>query len=283
MKNNILSLFSMKSAINTPGVKESVDPDSIKQKQSEILKAYKKVFRACNRHGLKLFLQGGTLLGKVRHDGFIPWDDDIDLGLIRRDYDKLKDVFLEELADNFYLQMPGYDKDGGSRFAKIICKDREDIFIDIFPIDYVCGNTVKKNIVGIKSNILMMISGSMEFIRDCSPEQKARLFSSIGGRLNYYVRKSISVIFGFKSVDWWNKVVDDSVRNTKVSYYMTSGLGRWHYFGEIQKRDTFLPLRKTEFCGCNAWTINSPETYLEHNYGANYMEIPPERERESHS
>ena len=67
----------------------SLTLDDIKRLQLDMLKA---VARVCDRHGLRYFLAYGTLLGAVRHGGFIPWDDDIDIILPRPDYDRLVEL-----------------------------------------------------------------------------------------------------------------------------------------------------------------------------------------------
>ena len=61
----------------------------------------KEVVDVCNRYDLKPFVICGNLIGKVRHNGFIPWDDDLDIGLLREDYDRFVDIFKQELADRF--------------------------------------------------------------------------------------------------------------------------------------------------------------------------------------
>ena len=113
------SLLSLKSVLNKTREKKYIDQEQIKQLQNALLKIYVDVFSACSKHGLKLFLQGGTLLGKIRHDGFIPWDDDMDLGLYRDDYDRLEYIYELELADKYTLQKPGYKEGTNTRFAQI--------------------------------------------------------------------------------------------------------------------------------------------------------------------
>lgn len=64
----------------------------------------------CNRHNLKFFAIGGTAIGAVRHHGFIPWDDDIDVALKRDDYNRFVEYAKNELEDPYFLQLPTTDK-----------------------------------------------------------------------------------------------------------------------------------------------------------------------------
>lgn len=108
------------------------------------------VAKICNRHGLRFYLDSGTLLGAARHQGFIPWDDDLDIAMFRSDYDKLIEVLPEELPEQLFMQSsltdPDYDithikiRDG--RFSAIapyhVLEGRRynmGVFIDVFPID----------------------------------------------------------------------------------------------------------------------------------------------------
>lgn len=277
-------LFSMKLVLNRTRVSKEADPKKIIEKQKSLLKIYKDVFFAFDKHGLKLFLQGGTLLGKVRHDGFIPWDDDMDLGLCREDYEKIEEIYEKELSEHYILKKPGYKGGTETRFAQIYAKGTsEKLWIDIFPIDYVSDNCIKKYLVGTASNFLMGITGSIEFIDNCNEDTKNRLISSFNGATNYYLRKMISIFFGWRSLDVWYEAIERTVSNKRAANFCTSSVGRWHYFGEMQKSEVFFPLKKSSFCGIKAWTINNEKQYLEHNYGLNYMEIPPQQQREIHS
>ena len=119
--------------------------DDIKARQIEILKYFK---NTCEELGLRYSLAYGTLLGAVRHGGYIPWDDDIDVCMPREDYDKLCSA-LREKDGRFYLLDIHKNKDYYQNFAKIM--DTETIFvrddksikdvknyginIDIFPYD----------------------------------------------------------------------------------------------------------------------------------------------------
>lgn len=110
-----------------------------------------KVQQICQKHNIKYWADGGTLLGAIRHNGYIPWDDDIDIAMLREDYDRFIEVAKEELHDPYFLQTDWNDevyfchaKIRRSDTTCILAKDvpanfnfNQGIFIDIFPLDKV--------------------------------------------------------------------------------------------------------------------------------------------------
>lgn len=89
-------------------------------KVQQILLGYLlEIDRICKKHNIKYFLAGGTLLGAIRHHGFIPWDDDADVMMLREDYDHFLEVVQQELPDNIFLQLPETEKGNYNPFTKL--------------------------------------------------------------------------------------------------------------------------------------------------------------------
>lgn len=119
----------------------------IRRIQLDLLETF---INVCSRHHLRYFPCGGTLLGCIRHQGFIPWDDDIDIDMPREDYEKLKEIAPSEFSFPYFFQTSQSDPEYFSGHAKlrnstttgIIKEDiyfnyNKGIFIDIFPLDHI--------------------------------------------------------------------------------------------------------------------------------------------------
>ena len=119
--------------------------NAAKSAQLDLLKELKKI---CKENDLQYFLQYGTLIGAVRHNGFIPWDDDIDVGMLREDYEKFRECCKKQLNNNFYLadyrdtenypHVYGKLKIKNTKYVETLSKNStmgNEIFIDIFPYD----------------------------------------------------------------------------------------------------------------------------------------------------
>lgn len=138
----------MKSKINV-----ELDQDKIQKIVYDMLVEFDRI---CKKNNLKYILYAGTLLGSVRHQGFIPWDDDIDVAMLRSDYDKFLEIVSEELSKEYFIQTTTTDKKSIYQFAKIrknhsVFRERNvqslDIhhgfYLDIFPLDKTEPNSLK--------------------------------------------------------------------------------------------------------------------------------------------
>ena len=117
----------------------------------------KKLMEVCEKHHLRIWAEGGTLLGTIRHKGYIPWDDDIDMAMPRKDYDKLQEIAKDEFKTPYFFQSGYTDifpygmikirKDGTTAITvgSVPYQFHQGIFIDIFPIDTVPDDDILLN------------------------------------------------------------------------------------------------------------------------------------------
>ncbi len=94
--------------------------DSLKKLQKLELEMLLKIVDICEKNNITYYLFGGTLIGAVRHEGFIPWDDDIDLGMPRPDYEKFLEIAESELGENYDLLTPFKNPKYQFSFSKVI-------------------------------------------------------------------------------------------------------------------------------------------------------------------
>ena len=134
-----------------PGLK---DEYGILKLQNIILNIMKYIHDLCEKHQIEYYMIGGTALGAVRHGGFIPWDDDLDIAMTRENYDRFIEVCQTELdEDDFYLQVGR--KDWPLYFSKLrlkgtlfdedvaideVAMENRGIFVDVFPLDFSSNN-----------------------------------------------------------------------------------------------------------------------------------------------
>ena len=127
-----------------------VDEKELRKAQLKMVEILEAIDDICKRHDIKWWLCYGTMLGAVRHNGFIPWDDDCDIAMMREDYERFMEVALKELPSNLHLQNrelePSYNKSitkirmDGTKLVALEEKENEPyhqgIFVDIFVWDY---------------------------------------------------------------------------------------------------------------------------------------------------
>lgn len=126
----------------------------------------KRLLKVCEKYHLKIWAEGGTLLGTIRHQGFIPWDDDIDMAMLRDDYDKLQAIAKDEFKAPYFFQS-GYtdlfaegmsklrmDNTTAIQHDTIFQNCHQGIFIDIFPLDKLPEDKIElETFVSIKTKM----------------------------------------------------------------------------------------------------------------------------------
>lgn len=258
-----------------------MDPEKLRKLQKKELELLWEVDRICKKHNLTYYLIGGTALGAVRHNGFIPWDDDIDLGLPREDYNKLMSLCQTELSEKYFLQTHKTDKNYMYQFAKIRMNDtafvqkglenfkiHHGIFIDLFPLDGVPDQIPLRKAQKTIYNIF-------NFIRDCKVQPKVKV------PVKTIIRTTIGKIFPWKFVHF---VIDSVIclASSKKTKFMANILGRAGYDKEVMPVEFFGSPEYLEFEGHLLPLPQEWDQYLSQLYG-NYMKLPPVDEQVNHN
>ncbi len=253
--------------------------DSVEKLQKIELDIFREVISVCEKLHLKYFLLGGTLLGAVRHQGFIPWDDDIDIGMMREDYEVFLAKAQELLPKHLFLQTNQTDnwpanfakiRNSNTTFVETSVGKREmnhGVYIDIFPLDFYPTCKIKQMFFGFKNKI--------------------------------YVEKISSIFTGGTSLHGWRKGLVNCVaslicptveialkkrerlfKKQKQSLLVANHCGAWGK-KEIVPVEWYGDGCELSFEGLRVRAPIHYEKWLTQVYG-DYMQLPPEEKRVTH-
>ena len=219
------------------------------------LKILKEIDRVCKKHNLVYWLSFGTLLGAVRHKGYIPWDDDIDVCMMRDDYQKFIEIFNAECIVNDLKAELYSHHSGKANLIKVFHKKIDSLFVDIFPVD-----------IGY---VPMDYEGKMELTKKIknlsnSHAHKMRKYNSLDEWHNSYLALRDETLSSITT----NK---ENIEPQVIFY----GLEFYHRTCKYNVFDykTIFPLGEISFEGELFPSVNKVDTYLMCIYG-NYMVLP---------
>ncbi len=251
--------------------------------QKNLLNILKWFDEFCDENGLSYYVTGGTALGAKRHKGFIPWDDDIDVGMPRPDYEKLCELMKDrqgkyvleppcsENKDYLYLNAKIYDTET-TAIEKVRTKCKRGLFLDIFPVD------------GIGNDL----------------EEAKKTFKKFYYK-NMFIATRTSVVR--KERKWWknasiilSRAIPECIVNTKKlvckfdeevackdfdsSKYIAAYVGVHDAEQEIYNKNIIFPIREYEFEGLRVKGPNNIDSFLSQLYG-DWKKLPPEDKRNS--
>lgn len=296
----LLKIFSQDSyeekfQKENPEAWEMLDQSEIKSLQECLLGMLRDFDDLCLQYNLKYALIGGNVLGYIRHNGgFIPWDDDIDIIMPRKSYEKLKRIFQKSKMASYYtLRGPGCPTPADYRLIKLYKNDtlmrpimskknaENKVFLDIMPLDYVPQNRLLKRWKGFKSIFWMIAAGCKDFDINGNEQEIAYMRTTTAGKFNYTMRKLVSKMLFWLPLQRMYNNYDQSSSYSKVTDFCTIVCGKLHYFGEIVPCKYYFPFKRIKYAGIDSWMIAEPEKYLRHRYG-NYTIIPEPSKRETH-
>ena len=264
--------------------------------KSCILDIFKAVTDLCSRHGLTYMLSGGSCLGAIRHHGFIPWDDDLDMMMPRADYQVLLSLLDNgELGKDYSFNYPDGKNESPVSFLKVYkndtvligltdgkdCPYPQKVFLDVFPLDGVPSGAFARKIKGYIADALRFASNTVYDSRPWSEAQKQfyqsrpEMMRTI--RRRRFIGKILSVFPHRKWVYWFDRFVSDP----STSGYIGIPTGRKRYGGEIFPAKVYLPTIDGMFEGLTVQLPGDWDEYLRNLYN-NYMELPPVEKRERH-
>lgn len=250
----------------------------IQDVHGRLLDIAKEVTRICKQHDLPIYLAYGSMLGAARHKGFIPWDDDMDMYIPLKQYDKCIDVLSKELKEPYRIStirtvkgcITGYAKAEDTKtciddkYVDLPLADKLGVYIDLFPI-VKCD----KNDPAIKK--VWRTLKAYDYIYSESPT---------GEKWKHFVKKILRFVCPIDAIKFHERIWDIASKVAPGDYY-------WSFYGECKPFEivpasyigdpTLCQFEDTQLYG-----VEQPDKYLTHLFG-DYMQLPPVEKRPVHA
>ncbi|CAA6817019.1 MAG: Unknown protein [uncultured Sulfurovum sp.] len=249
-----------------------IEPKVLVKAQDIMLEMLVEFDGICKKHNLKYWLDSGTLLGAVRHQGFIPWDDDIDVSMPFEDYNRFAKLAQSELSKDIFFQTKEYDAQFKFDYIKLRSNKasivefhekgrdvgyHQGLFVDIFPmLTLENSKENQKFYTNTFEEIRAFSSVSLHTPKGVDNPEKRKVLVSILEKMH----------------QGWEK------EDTKVIYSgKMPDVAAWFAIEEV------FSLKKMLFEGLEFFVPHNPHHYLEALYAFDYMELPPKDKRTIHA
>lgn len=251
----------------------------IKELHNHIIGILLKVDQVCREHNLRYYCWAGTMLGAVRHEGFIPWDDDMDICMPRPDYDMLMLHAKEWLPEPLEALSIETDATYPGSFCKIIDasttlieREHSDyvggIYLDVFPIDGMTSNPIMSRIATARYKLC----DKLLYFLHRDPYKHGRGFSAA----------LVLLIQRIFSHEWARR----QMRAANTAYdYVTSAyvIDYDDGFHGIMPKSVLGTPRPYKFEGHTVMGVEHADLYLRQKYGDDYMVVPPHDKQRQHN
>ena len=255
----------------------------IQQCELDILKSAINVFK---KYNLKYYIVGGTLIGAVRHKGFIPWDDDMDIAMPREDYEKFLKQYYNELPPNIKINHFIFDEDVYFYPMKLMNTDIQTVekrleglncktylSIDVFPIDGLPNNIIRRLIYKLRFYYYKLLIGFANI---------DRLRNNIKRPVYEKIIINIAQLFKFNKIFKLNKIRIKFDKFLKKYTYDDCELigditGRYG-FKEFVPKEYFGDGQEVDFENERLIAPSKMHEYLNQIYG-DYMKLPPKEKQ----
>lgn len=245
--------------------------------------------RVCKKNHITYQIWAGTQLGAVRHKGFIPWDDDADIVMLREEYEKFRSVadqlnpeicfFQDHYNDPDYRWQYGKLRRTGTKYIRVgqeHIKCKTGVFIDVFPLDDIPISTFGQMIQDFHCFVLRKILWS-----EVGKNNKKGLLKTW-----YSLLSKIPVDSVFKQIEWYAKKSSNKSPN-KVRTLCYTSIGKLYYKHPLKERygmpkEWFKRTKDFNFEGKLLVGLENFDEYLRFSYG-DYMTLPPIDERAQHA
>ncbi len=251
--------------------------------KNDLLKIMDEIDRVCQIDCIEYFLSAGTLLGAKRHGGIIPWDDDIDIAMPRKDFEKFVNISYKKLSNDFSLDYSNTNSKYWLPFAKVrlnntIFKEKDvtkidnlAIWVDVFPLDDNDGKNIKelkkrKKRIGYAYSFLYRKYASL--ITD---------YKGIKDKTLYIISKIIptNLIINIRN----NLMKKDNCKG--YNYFINFG-SKYNVEKLVHEKSRYFPAQYIDF-ECRKYKApKDPDYVLKNVYGKDYMKLPPIEKRVTH-
>ena len=248
--------------------------------QQVLLAMLDDVIGVCERRGIRCFLVGGTALGAIRHRGFIPWDDDADIAVFRRDHARLLAALGEERPARYEVQSPEHTAHYPSLITRIRLRgteamSREDLWtdhggvaLDVFVIENVFDSAVFRLIQGAMS---IFFTGLLACRKSFAIRKKMAGYRipAAGHAVKNAVRCIVGGMFAWLPVGFFRRAAlfFNRLCCSETSRFVSIPSGRLLFFNDMYRREIFAEARSVDFAGRRFSLPVRAEEYLEHCYG----------------